>query len=106
MSSGLTEGLVAFGAVAAVATPFFYLTVPWYRRRTGWAVMTMAVALALVYVLLFTTIVLGNPLPDWMRNLIYALVAVGLWVELILLVHVNRTGRDRIRDDIDERTGV
>jgi Ca2+/Na+ antiporter len=75
-----------------VIFPFYYLTLRWWETLPGRAVMVMATALAVTMTLIFLSVVLDFRLPVWARLIIYALMAVALWVKLAVLVYVSRPG--------------
>jgi Ca2+/Na+ antiporter len=84
--------LVTACFIPAVIFPFYYVTLRWWETPPGRAVMTMAVALAVVMSLVFMAVVFDFRLPVWARVLIYAVMAVALWVKLAVLVYVSRPG--------------
>jgi hypothetical protein len=91
-----------------VSFPLYYATHRWWTTPPGWAVMIMALALAISMSLIFCGVVLDIRFEDWARVLIYGLMAFALWVKLIVLIYVSRRGyvprHDRRSTDRD-RTG-
>lgn len=74
------------------------------ERRTipGTAVLVMAGVIFILMTLAFLTRVLEVVLPEWVRGVSFALVAIGVWWKLIALLRV-RYGQSTEDDD---RIGV
>jgi hypothetical protein len=90
--------LAAF--VPAVAFPLLYLRSPWRSTIVGRSVMTLAVVIALALALPLSRIALGDP--EWLqavRLVVFVLIVVALWQQLIVLVTVQRRQRRRDKEN-------
>jgi hypothetical protein len=105
----IVELLVTACFVPAVVFPLYYATHRWWSTEPGWAVMIMAVSLAVVMTIIFLAVVFDVRLGEWVRVLIYGVMAFAFWTKLIVLIYVSRpsyvprynrrsTDRDPTRD--------
>jgi hypothetical protein len=104
--SPLIQGLIIYATVIAVATPAYYAFFRWWETVPGWAVMTMATALAMVFIIIFAAVVLEAPLPIWVRGGIYAVIAVAMTVKLGAMIYVNQRGDFLVRRRRDSQAAA
>lgn len=93
------EVAVIFAWIPAAAFPVYYWRAKWYATAPGRSVMSLAVVIALVMTLALVRSVLDIDLPDWVRAIVYVLIAGGLWFQFGTLLSVQRTRREREKEN-------
>ncbi len=90
--------LVLAAAPPQTAFVFYYgLTAPWWRTVVGRALFTKALGLALLIDISLLYQWLGDDysLRDVVRLTVYALIAVGAWLQLGAFIHERGQRRNR-----------
>lgn len=105
--------LIVAALVAATGFVGMYATnSPWRLTSVGRAMMTLAVSLVLLCVtaLLFNLLGPDYPLRALVRNITYLVLNIGLWWQLVNLVHtqnrVNRLPKPRPREERQDKDRV
>jgi hypothetical protein len=86
------------GAPPAVLFPVLYLRSPWRSSAVGKAVMTLAVALAVILTQGTIRDAGWATPPLWINAVLYPCLAFALWRQLLVLLRLQRRRSDRKRN--------
>jgi hypothetical protein len=87
---------VTLAWLPALAFPLAYLRSAWYSTAPGRSVMALSGVIALAMTLAELRVVGVTP-PDWVRSVLYAVIAGSLWYQLGTLLVVQRRRRKAAR---------
>jgi hypothetical protein len=68
------------------AFPILYAMTPWWRTHIGRATMTLFAGLAMLVDFAVLYRLVAGEAPDWLRVVVYGLIAAGLYYTLWVLV--------------------
>lgn len=92
-----TTVLVLLAFVPAVAFPLIYgLMFPWWRNPVGWSMLNLSAVIALSLSLSVWRVFVGSPAPGPLRLVIYGLIVLALWAQLIVLLLSPWWNRQRL----------
>lgn len=92
---GVVTALILLAFIAAAAFPIIYAFYPWWRTGPGRSVMGLALVIAFTLGLSCWRLFIGPP-PDALRVVVYALIVLALWAQLIVLLLAPRMNRRRL----------
>lgn len=88
----LTDAAILVALITAVLFPALYLRSPWRSTLPGRSIMLFSVIIAGIFVLIAVRTVFRVELPEYVRTIVYVLIAAATTTQLLVLLRVQRRG--------------
>ena len=85
----VTNVAIIVALVTGISFPLFYLRSPWHSTLPGRGLMLFSIIIGAIFILITVRSVANVMLPEWVRAVIYALIACATTNQLIVLLKVQ-----------------